>query len=286
MLSSKLRRASGGDTWLPSGSSYLRNWIVPAVVVGGIVAYWLLFGFPSIRRERPSTERQAVAAGPPSNTAVSSAEGQTARTNPGAAASVAASVIDAADVAASAAVAAAYAASMAASTAPSGRPTLRASRPLVLNISNLGAILFNPWLNSALYGSDSTLVIPTKVTIRPVTGGYRISLTSLFNFECGLDFDQGGNPRRLSNCATKDPPSPVCRQDAPHSPCVEVTHGCYHVTYEARPDCFQVWAVKEPEVLLTCSSRKGEQACKGRYTISNSHGYSSPDELTIARHLP
>ena len=252
-----------------------------AAVIVGVIATWLLFGLPSSRSERPSTERQAVDAEPLPDTAASAAGGQSARSNPGAAASGAESVTVAADAAA----AAAYGASMAAATSPSGRPTSPASRPLVPNISNLGAILSNPWLNSVLYGNDNPIAALKKVTIRAGGGGYRINVSNQFNFECGLDFDAAGNPARLSNCASKDPPTPMCGQSDPHSVCVEQSKGCFHVTYEARPDCFSVWTVKEPQVLLTCSSRKGEEICSGKYTLV-SGTFSDAGEFKIARRLP
>ncbi|MBD8881652.1 MULTISPECIES: hypothetical protein [Rhodanobacter] len=138
------------------------------------------------------------------------------------------------------------------------------------------------WLNMSLYGGDNDAAALKSVSIRKDGGNFKINVSNQFNFECDLSFSENGDPAALSNCKSRDKPSPVCNPDMPNSVCA-VSRGCFRQPDEKNPSCFQSWLVKEQEVPLVCSSTKKERVCKGEYTLATMDGYSSSEEFTIAR---
>lgn len=145
--------------------------------------------------------------------------------------------------------------------------------------ANVGA-----WLNSPLYGNDNDMASLRRVTIRSTGDGYRVNIRNQFNFECDLEFNDRGDPSSLSNCQTRDEPSPICNPDMPESDCA-VKSGCFQSANETKPACFESWIVKEPAIKLTCHALRTETVCKGKYTLGTTRGFTSDGEFTIARRI-
>ena len=149
-------------------------------------------------------------------------------------------------------------------------------------VSDEPSINMDKWLYMSLYGNDNDAASLRKVTIKDNGGTYTINIANQFNFECNLDFSKNGDPATLSDCKSKDKPTPVCNPDAPDSQCA-VSKGCFQKPNEKNPACFSSWLVKEQSVSLVCSSTKTERVCKGKYTLGTTEGFVSDGEFTIAR---
>ena len=142
----------------------------------------------------------------------------------------------------------------------------------------------SPWLTSTLYGSDNDVAALRKVSIRSTGNAYKINIQNQFNFECELLLNRQGDPASLSNCVSRDQPSPICNPDMPDSLCA-TSSGCFKTRDEKNPACFQSWVVKESTVPLQCTTSKTEQVCRGKYTLATTGNYSSDGQFTIARRL-
>jgi hypothetical protein len=144
----------------------------------------------------------------------------------------------------------------------------------------------SPWLVSRLYGSDNQMAALQKVVIAVREGRFQINIRNQFNFDCDLSMDAAGNPSSLSNCKSREGPTPICDKDRPDSWCAQ-NLGCFQSPNEKNPKCFNHWQVREAVVPLKCTTLKTEQVCKGKYTLAttSSEPLSGKDEFTIARRL-
>ncbi len=140
----------------------------------------------------------------------------------------------------------------------------------------------NAWLDASLYGNDNEFAALRRVTIEQTESGYRVNVKNQFNFACALEFDGNGDPARLSDCRTLDPPSPICNPEMPHSDCA-VHSGCFQRPNEDNPACFEDWIVKEPQVRLSCHTLQREVVCTGDYTLTTTRGFTTDGRFTIAR---
>jgi len=140
------------------------------------------------------------------------------------------------------------------------------------------------WLTSSLYGNDNKVAALSKVKIYKGREDYRIYVRNQFGFDCKISFDSAGNPANLSYCSSRQKPSPVCNPRMPNSQCA-IASNCFRKPNETNPACFYRWKVVESIVPFKCVKTRKEQICKGRYTLSDTRGYSSHAEFTIARRL-